>query len=108
MSKLLQRADLKRAHQLFVIACKHAREHSRVTADALKEYGDHGPQISGCIREHFPDAIKDRLRNLARTVTRVSDMAYAARPPRVRMETMRQLSRAVARKCGSGFYGPQP
>ena len=33
-----------------------------LTDRAFQLYGDHGPLISGCVREHFPDATKDVLR----------------------------------------------
>ncbi len=34
--------------------------------------------------------------------------AYASRPPRVRLDTIRTLGRTIATRSGSGFYGPQP
>lgn len=91
----------------FALACAASREHVAVADRALKRYGEHGPMISGCVREHFPGRVKDKLRLLARTVTRYSYMAWAARPSRARAATMRALSSAIARRDGHGFYGPR-
>lgn len=106
--KVLDRPDLATARELFALACFASRAHSIVADAALTTYGAHGAPISGCVRDHFPGWVKDRLRELARDVTRYSDAAYAARPARVRVSTMRKLARAVARRDGSGFYGPRP
>lgn len=38
-------------------------------------FGDHGPLISGVVRDHFPDAIKDRLRFYARLIGEQTDQA---------------------------------
>ena len=98
---------LDKAREHFSRACAYSAQHSVEAMEALDHYGDHGSDISGCVRDHFPDAVKDRLRFLARTVTEASDAGYNARPPRVRFTTMRKLARDVARRNGSGYYGPQ-
>lgn len=103
---ILTRLDLQRAAELFADACRISREHCAAAADALHRYGDHGPDVSGCVREHFPAYTKDHLRSLARNVSILSAAAFAARPPRVRLSTMRALARAVAARDGGGFYGP--
>jgi hypothetical protein len=92
----------------FEAACEASRKHSALAADALAKYGNHGAQISGCVRDHFPDAVKDELRHWAQTVTRRLEVAYQNRPARVRLATMVRLGREVATRDGSGFYGPQP
>lgn len=92
----------------FERACRASRLHSSGAARAFANYGDHGPLISGCLREHFPDAVKDQLRTLARLVTTESDAAYAARPSRVRKATIRHIGRLIATRDGAGYYGPQP
>lgn len=104
---ILTRRDLAKAQFYFTVACSLSLAHSRAVSLALAEYGDHGPQISGVIRDHFPDDIKEHLRGLCRDICAASDAAYASRPHGVRMTTMRALSRAVAAD-GTGFYGPQP
>lgn len=104
---LLERSDLQRARELFEGACRISRDYDQALAVALDTYGDHGPSISGAGREHFPTCTKDYLRSLARNVGILSRAAYAARPKRVRLTTMRALARAVAARDGSGFYGPQ-
>lgn len=105
---ILERADLASAGAQFVVACAASREHDRLAAEALEKFGAHGPQISGCVRDHFPSDVKDKLRALARDVTTYSDRGYALRPSRVRLDTMRHLARSIATRDGSGFYGPQP
>lgn len=105
---ILTRADLAAAASQFVFACQMSRAHSALAAKALTEFGEHGPQISGCVREHFPDDVKEKLREYARLVTEYSDRGYSLRPYRVRTDTMRHLARSVATRDGSGFYGPQP
>lgn len=92
----------------FTRACRASRLHSSEAQRAFANYGDHGVQISGCVREHFPERIKDRLRFLARLVTTELEKASAARPARVRAATIHKLGRLVATRDGSGFYGPQP
>jgi len=91
----------------FEAACKASRDHSALAAEAFAKYGDHGAQISGCVRDHFPEDVKNALRKLAATVTLNSQSAYDMRPARVRTATIRQLGREVATRDGSGFYGPQ-
>ena len=104
---LLTEPRLELPRDLFAVACKFSREYDAMLRDALAAYGDHGADISGAGREHFPSEVKDALRNKARAVTFNSDLAYSARPKGFRVATMRQLARAVALRDGSGFYGPQ-
>jgi hypothetical protein len=106
-AKLLARADLHRAAELFADACMVSRSHARMASDALSIHGAHGPDVSGCVREHFPIHIKGYLRDLAHGASMLTAAAHAARPARVRVATMRALARAVAARDGSGFYGPQ-
>ena len=107
-NKLLLRDNLKPAAALFRKSVEASKKHSNKVADAFNKHGDHGPQISGVIRDHFPTDVKDDLRKLARDVSKFSDAAYAARPKGVRQNTMWKLSQAVADKYGHAFYGPQP
>jgi hypothetical protein len=108
MPKILDRPDLQTVARHFADACAASRQHSAVAASALEQYGDHGPQISGCVRDHFPEHVKDELRRLAHACAAAGDAAWAARPSRIQWHTMTCLSRAVAQRDGSGFYGPQP
>ena len=105
---ILNRDDLRRAQAFYVTACRDSREHSRLAGEALRKYGDHGPNISGIVRDHFPQSVKEHLRVLAQRVTEACDRAQESRPKRVRSSTMRKLASAVARRDGAGFYGPQP
>lgn len=106
-TNLLQRQDLARSHFYFWMACTHSRMHAQYAAESLEIHGEHGAQVSGCVRDHFPEAVKDHLRNLARTVTENLDRAYAARPRGVRHATIVALGRAIAKRDGCGFYGPK-
>lgn len=103
----MKQPDLSIPAALFAMACAASREHDRLTRHAMTTYGDYGPLISGCVREHFPDPVREALRTLARTVGTYSDAAYAARPPRVRLATMRRLAQDIATRDGAGYYGPQ-
>jgi hypothetical protein len=105
--KLRTRSDLKAAAEYFAKACNYSRIHEALGAALLTRHGDHGPQISGCIREHFPKDKKDALRHLAESVSHALESAWAARPKGVRMKTMRALGREIASEDGCGFYGPQ-
>lgn len=108
MRNILERIDLLPAQQYFTAACGFSRAHSKLAEWALKRFGDHGPGISGCVRDHFPGPLKDHLRHLAKEAARASEMAhYNCRPRRVRRSTLHVLARAVAKRDGSGFYGPQ-
>lgn len=107
MKDILTRDDLAPARRQFELACAASRKHDSSARAALIVYGRHGAQVSGCVRDHFPGFVKSKLRAHAKLVTHHSDRAFALRPPRVRMATMRKLARAVAARDGSGFYGPQ-
>jgi hypothetical protein len=108
MFKHLDNPKFEASQIMFEAACAASRKHSEIAAAALAQYGDHGAQISGCVRDHFPEDVKRDLRYLAGEVTRCIELAYANRPKRAHKETLRHLGREVATKFGSGFYGPQP
>ncbi len=91
----------------FENACKASRDHSSLASQSLEEFGKRGSLISGVVQDHFPEPLKNKLRDLARLVTSESDAAYAARPRYVRLATIRNLGKLVARRDGSGFYGPR-
>jgi hypothetical protein len=103
---LLTREDLRDARMWFTVACARSRAHSAIAAAALREYGDHGPDISGCVRTRFPAGLKAELRALAHQVGWASDRAYRWRPKGVHWTTMRALAHAVAERDGCGFYRP--
>ena len=91
----------------FEDACRASRRHNEFAASQLRVFGDHGPDISAVVRDHFPEDRKATLRALARQVTEASDRAHAARPKGVRQATINLIGRLVATRDGSGFYGPQ-
>jgi hypothetical protein len=105
---LLNRPDLIHAVELFAAACHQSRAWDSEYSIARMKYGAHGPAVSGIGRDHFPDPVKARLRDLARQVSAFSEAGHGARPKGVRRATMIKLGRAVAARDGAGFYGPQP
>lgn len=104
---LLTRPELAPARDYFVMACVYSRVHDRMAKIALDQYGDHGSLISGCVRDHFPDPVKDCLRYMAQRVTYYCAEADKARPRGVRHWTIVALGKAVARRDGVGYYGPR-
>lgn len=92
----------------FELACSASRTHAEIAAEALAKFGNHGADISGCVRDHFPDDVKNDLRFWAREVSRFSSLARKHRPKYVRGTTLNRLAALVATRDGSGFYGPQP
>ena len=105
---VLQRKDLLSARALFARACANSRAYDDMARAMLIQYGAHGPDVSGCVRDHFPSHVKAVLRALACEVRVCTQEAYGARPRGVRRVTMAKLARAVAARDGAGFYGPQP
>jgi hypothetical protein len=89
-------------------ACRASRLHDSEAKRALSNYGSHGAQISGCVRDHFPPGVKNRLRYLARIVGQEMDDARSARPYRVRLSTVIRIGQLIAKRDGVGFYGPRP
>lgn len=65
----------------------------RQAADALRAFGDgNGVYISGIIRDHFPEDVKTRLRELSHRSSELSTTAYAHwRASGRTMDTFRQL-----------------
>ena len=108
MRDRLSRPELALAAAAYAQACAASRRHNDLTKAALRVFGAHGADISGCVREHFPDQVKDELRALAREVTAASEAGDMLRPRGVRSATMRALARDVATRDGGGFYGPRP
>jgi len=45
--------------------------------DAERTYGDHGPLISGVVRDHFPGPVKDQLRAYVRVIQDQQDQSLA-------------------------------
>lgn len=104
---LLTRPDLVSARDWFAASCAASREWSATVSRMAREHGipEHSTHVSGIGYDAFPEDVKDKLRDLARKVTRYIDQAYAHRPARVRYSTMIALARAVALRDGTGFYG---
>lgn len=82
-------------------AARCSRLHGAVAQDSERQFGDHGPLISGCVRDHFPPAVKDRLRRLARAASG-SAFAYALWRASGASRTTYQREHS---RHGFGFYG---
>ena len=67
-------AHALRSQLLDEVARAMEEEYQHVVSQALKRYGDgDGHIISGIIRNHFPDGVKNRLRFLAHGTSMVKD-----------------------------------
>lgn len=102
---ILDRKDLQIAAKHFAVAAAASRAQSELAHALLKKHGDHGPNISGIFRDHFPEKQKDRLRKLCHVICEENDLGIAARPKGVHKSTMFTLARAVCKRDGTGFYG---
>ena len=108
MRNLFLDDKLSTARMWFIDACIASQTYDKMLRSALETYGDEGPSVSGAGRDHFPDDVKQRLRNQADAVTAYCGLAWASKPHKYRDATMRLLAQQCADKHGSGFYGPQP
>ena len=79
----------------FLKAAEFEKQSREIADAALTKYGDHGPLISGIIRDHFPDITKKTLRKLRDFKNYAVDMGFEAKPPRVHDKTMRELYQSV-------------
>ena len=102
---LCDRPELQRAQAEFAKAAAASRAWDANFRFALSVYGGHGPAISGTEREHFPEGVKNRLRELAHSVTEYNERGRKLRPAGVRKTTMDELARVVCKRDGTGFYG---
>lgn len=108
-STTLTRADLAPAARHFARACRLSRAWSRYVTRNIRLHGDvQGNHTSGCYSPEWPETVKKRLRKVAYAITEVSNAGYSARPSGVHGTTLRSLASAIARRDGSGYYGPQP
>jgi hypothetical protein len=96
------RHDLRNRVRLIL---SRAAECSRLHGTAAREYeaiyGDHGPLVSGVVREHFPEEVKDRLRRLARAASG-SSFAYSLWRATGATATTYHRERS---RLSFGFYG---
>lgn len=107
MYRFINRPDLAISQSEMESACHCSRAYSAQFQVYLAAYGDHGADVSGCGRDHFPIEAKDHMRRIAAAVSYHSQRAYAARPARVRHATILRLGQEIATRDGTGFYGPQ-
>ena len=108
MRNLFLDEKLALSRMWFIDACIASQTYDKMLRNALGTYGSQGPNVSGAGRDHFPEAVKQKLRNQADAVTAYCDLAWSSKPHKYRDTTMRQLAQQCADKHGSGFYGPQP
>lgn len=102
---LEERPVLQAAARRFEAAARASREHDALAERCLQRYGDHGAPVSGCVRDHFPEQEKKKLRALARIVAEENEAGRRARPHGVHKSTMDKLACCICRRDGSGYYG---
>jgi hypothetical protein len=66
-----------RAEHFKAKAQKYKAEHARLATEAEKKHHWKGPLISGVLQEHWPAAVKDKLRFLAQGSQIYKDAARA-------------------------------
>lgn len=104
IGELMNRPELAEAREQFELAFRYSREHSKQVDDACKKYGDHGPQISGVIRDHFPDDVKEQLRLLCWLMNTANEGAYKMKPKGMHRTTFYRFRDAIRERVGTGFY----
>jgi hypothetical protein len=70
---LSKSANAQRAEHFERMRTQVDAEWKKLLDAACKLYGEHGTLVSGVYRDHFPDAVKDRLRFLAHGSTMLGD-----------------------------------
>jgi hypothetical protein len=96
----------KIAEQQMILAYAHSRAHRDLSEQALLVYGDHGSPISGVVRDHFPEFVKNELRSLSLRVARLLDESRVSwSKARKHLRTWIRLKDAIIAKYGKGYYG---
>lgn len=85
------RFDDARRHFAMVAMLEHTAR--LIRDDATATYGTNGTWIAGGFCDHWPESIKQPLRDLNLAINAATDAGFAARPPRVRGVTMQRLYR---------------
>lgn len=94
------------AEQLLVLAYAHSRAHTELAKLAMEQHSDHGSLIAGCVRDHFPTEVKDRLRNLALEIGPLMDESKRIwRKSGKHLRTWIRLKDQVVARDGKGYYG---
>jgi len=90
------------------VCCMLSRHWSEQVQRYIKLHGDViGCHTSGCYNPDWPETVKNRLRDLAFGVGLMEDEAYRFRPRKTHRSTVTSIARFIARRDGSGYYGPQ-
>ncbi len=101
--------NLQAAERHFTRACRLSRLWSSYVSRNIDRHGRRpGNHVSAVYSDAWPEYIQERLRKVARAVSCFTDAGYAARPKGVHRSTMTRLAKSIARRDGSGYYGPQP
>ena len=96
----------KIAEQQMILAYAHSRAHRDLAKLALSVYGDHGSPISGVVRDHFPEFVKNELRSLSLSVARLLDESKVSwSKARKQLKTWIRLKDAIIARYGKGYYG---
>lgn len=73
-----KRGHLAVADQALGLKAKLETRWGRAVDSALAEYGDgNGRLISGVVRDHFPEKVKNRLRLYAHSASKAGDVGHA-------------------------------
>ena len=81
-----------------------SREHQKLSVEAEQKYKTKGPLISQIGQDHYPEAVKTKLRALCEEMRKVDKQFYKARPSKVRGTTMYALRDFIRKRDGSGYY----
>lgn len=79
--------------------------YSRTVKMCLFSYGDHGPDISGIVKEHFPKWAKDLLRGLLRKSYEFQGAGERSRPAGTRSATVTAIYNVLRIQMESQLNG---
>lgn len=103
---LRHKASPEACRTFLMIGYRHSRLHSKLAGRACKRYGDHGPNVSAIVHDHFPEGIKALLRDHALAASNWINASYVLWTlSGRRRETWLRLKEQVISEHGRGFYG---
>lgn len=79
--------------------------YSRIVKVSLFAYGSHGPDISGVVRDHFPEWIKMTLRNTLRASYSFEDTGRRRAPTGTRSTTVSAIYNVLRIQMESQLNG---
>jgi hypothetical protein len=104
-----RKKDYSEVNRAIKRANRVARAYNKLLADSFVRYGDGtGVAVSGVIREHFPNSVKNRLREQMRSFNAAQDdveRAFRAVHPRSSLNRSRLGKPFVAKMIKAAHYG---